>query len=68
MMFTHLLYSHTYRNRLWDLIFKPGAHRTQAGAPGFLKLFLCGRLYVCLCVCVSIPEAINNLWCDMDPI
>ena len=34
-------------------IFKPGVHRR---APGFLKLFLCGRLYVC----VSAPEAINN--------
>ena len=33
-----------------------------AGAPGFLKLFLCGRLYayVCVFVCVSAPEAINN--------
>ena len=31
-------------------------------APGFLKLFLCGCLYmcVCVCVCVSAPEAINN--------
>ena len=28
----------------------------------FLKLFLCGHLYVCLhvCVCVLAPEAINN--------
>ena len=36
--------------------------RAQAGAPGFLKLILCGHLYVCvcLCVCVSAPEAINN--------
>ena len=32
----------------------------QAHAPGFLKLFLCGRLYVCVYVCVSAPEAINN--------
>ena len=23
---------------------------------------------VCVCVCVSAPEAINNLWCDIDPI
>ena len=29
-------------------------------APGFLKLILCGRLYVCVFVCVSAPEAINN--------
>ena len=30
--------------------------------PGFLKLFLCGHLYVCVFVyvCVSTPEAINN--------
>ena len=34
-------------------VFKPGA-------PGFLELFLCGRLYVCMCLCVSAPEAINN--------
>ena len=31
-------------------IFKPGERRPQAGAPGFLKLFLCERLYVCVCV------------------
>ena len=23
--------------------------------------------YACLRVCVSAPEAINNLWCDMKP-
>ena len=37
--------------------------------PGFLKLFLCGRLYVC--VCMSTPEAINTsgmMWHDMYPI
>ena len=28
--------------------------RAQAGTPGFLKLFLCRRLYVCLCVCVCV--------------
>ena len=32
-------------------------------APGFLKLFLCGRLYVCAC-----PEATNNKWHDMASI
>ena len=26
----------------------------------FLKLFLCRRLYVCVFVCVSAPEDINN--------
>ena len=28
--------------------------RLQAGAPGFLKLFLCRHLYVCVCVCVYV--------------
>ena len=52
------------------LFIKPGMCRPVAGAPGFLKLFLCERLYVCVCVClrvcvrvcvcVSAPEAINN--------
>ena len=39
------------------IIFKLGA----CHAPGFLKLILCG-LSVCMymCVCVSMPEAINN--------
>ena len=32
--------------------------------PGFLKLILCGSL-VCVCVCVSAPEATNNEWCDV---
>ena len=43
-------------------IIKPDARRPVAGVPGFLKLFQCGRLYVCVfvCVCVSAPEAINN--------
>ena len=35
-------------------------------APGFLELLLSAK--VCVCVCVSAPEAINNLWCDIDPI
>ena len=43
--------------------------------PSFLKLFLCGCLYVyvhmlhvSVCVCMSAPDAINNwrvMWCDM---
>ena len=38
------------------LFIKPGKR-----APGFLKLILCGRLYVRVCVCVCVrPEAINN--------
>ena len=40
-------------------IFKPGMH-----TPGFLKLLLCGHLYVyvcvCVCVCVCALENINN--------
>ena len=34
--------------------------RASRRAPGFLKLFLCERLYARVCVCVSTPEAINN--------
>ena len=46
----------------WNVfhIIKPGTCQQQASAPGFFKLFLCGRLYVCVFVCVSAPEAINN--------
>ena len=29
-------------------------------APGFLKLLLSGSQYVCVDVCVSAPEAMNN--------
>ena len=38
-------------------IFKPGT-------PGFLKLILC-ESFVCMFVCVSTPEAINNQWRDV---
>ena len=36
-------------------------HGIIFAAPGFLKLIVCG-LSVCVrvCVCVSVPEAINN--------
>ena len=48
-------------------IFKPG---TAAGAPGFLKLFLCGRLYVCLCMCVCPPPRLlitcGVIWAPYD--
>ena len=45
-------------------------------APGFLKLFLCGCLFVnvfmCVFVCVSAPKAIiitsGMMWRDMDLI
>ena len=42
-------------------IFKSGTLATDRHMPGFLKLFLCGRLYVCVFVCVCRPrKAINN--------
>ena len=34
-------------------IFKSDALATGQHTPGFLKLFLCGRLYVCVCVLLS---------------
>ena len=47
------------------------AHSPATGwcKPGFLKLFLCGCLYECVClrVRVPVPEAIINL-CNVDPI
>ena len=49
------------------MIFKSGMRWPVAGAPGFLKLILCG-LSVCVRVCVSVPEAINNYWHDIDLI
>ena len=48
----------TNKHELNVMSFLNQAHQLQAGVPGFLKLFLCGRLYVCLCV--SAPKAINN--------
>ena len=33
--------------------------------PGFLKSFLLACRYVCMSVCVSAPEGINNQWHDM---
>ena len=42
--------------------------------PGFLKLFLCGCLYVCLCMCLCVcppPRLLITsgvMWHDMDPI
>ena len=38
---------------------------TAGHTPDFLKSFLFMHLYVCLCVCVSAPEDINNQWRDM---
>ena len=53
-------------------IIKQGMCWPQAGAPGFLKLFLCRHLYVFVCVCVSPPlrllKASGMMWHDMDLI
>ena len=48
------------------MLIKPGALACSQHTPGFLKIFLCGRLDVH--VCVSAPEVINNQWHEMDPI
>ena len=43
-------------------------NQTRGGrsrAPGFLKLLWFTCRYVCLSVCVSTPEGINNQWHDM---
>ena len=60
---SYCLYGYIY------YIFKSGAPAT----PSFLKLFLCGRLYVCVCVrvCVSTPRLLitsSVMWHDMDSI
>ena len=39
-------------------VFKPGAHRPHA--PGFLELFLCKHLYVCVRVCSPPRVLITN--------
>ena len=48
-------------------IFKPGAHGLQPHA-WFLEIDLApASVCVCMCldVCVSVPEGINNQWRDM---
>ena len=50
-----------------SIVFKPGA---QASAHGFLKLSLCGHLYVCAFVCPP-PRLLmisRVMWHDMDSI
>ena len=47
-------YLSLYVIMIHSYIIKPGAHRPQAGAPGFLELFLCGHQYVCVCVCLCV--------------
>ena len=54
-----VLYNYTYfahASFYVFYIFKTEAHQLQAGTPGFLKLLMCGRLYVC----VPAPKAINT--------
>ena len=36
-------------------VIKPGAPACGTHTPGFLKLLLCGCLYICVCVCVCPP-------------
>ena len=58
MKLTFHTYVHNIFLILQELItLKLIAEVIKPGAPGFLKLILCGHLYVCLCVR---PEAINN--------
>ena len=51
------------------ILFKPGARGQRPRAPGFLKLLWFAHQYSCVCVClsvcVSVPEGINNQWRDM---
>ena len=54
-------------------IFKPDTCRPQCAwfleitfvPPKYVCVFMC-VIFVCVCVCVCTPEAINNLWCDLD--
>ena len=53
-----------------QLFVKPGTHWPVTNAPGFLEFLLSANvcMYVCVCVCVSALEAVNNYWHDIDPI
>ena len=57
----------TYCAIVFNNIIKPGA-RGRTRAPGFLKLLWFACRYVCMCVYVSAPEAINNQWHDIDHV
>ena len=46
-------------------VFKPGVLGLRPCMPSFLKSFLLVHWYVCMSVCVSAPEDINNQWYDM---
>ena len=61
-----------FRYQLECQLVKPGmCWPTGQRIPGFLKLLLCRRLYVCLhvCVCLSLRLLIISsvIWHDMDP-
>ena len=66
MSVLQLWYSYVHRDG--KVVFEPGLCM-----PGFLKLFLCEHMYVCIsvcvcvcvCVCMSSPKAINNQWHDV---
>ena len=49
---------------LFQLIFKPRTHGLWPHTPGFLKSLLFTHQYVCVFVCVSAPEAIQNKSCE----
>ena len=48
------------------LVFKPDVCGRRLHTPSFLKSILLD-LFACryMCVCVSVPKAINNHWCDI---
>ena len=52
----------------WFEIFKPGTPACSQRMPGFLKLFLCGRLYVCVRLPSRLLITSGVMWHDMDPI
>ena len=57
------VYNFTYPGRKGFV--KPSACGLWQCSPGFLKLLWFARRYVCLSVCLSISEGINNQWRDM---
>ena len=50
---------HKFEDSQQEFIFKPGARLVLEIDP------VHERQYVCVCVCVSAPEAINNQWRDV---
>ena len=66
----HLKRQHGYKQPLWISIckiIKSGTHWPQAGStPGFLKLFLCGRLYACVCPSPRLVKTSAMIWTSYD--